>query len=776
MIQEKSSIRPTSTHWGNYKVEVENNQVVAIHTYDTDLDPSPIKESLLDAKDPRVRVSQPMVRESFLKDGVNSDRTLRGREPFVAIGWEEAFELVASELKRVQSDHGNQSIYAGSYGWSSPGTLHIARWNMHRLLNLTGGFTDSIQSYSLAACEAIMPHVLDTSDQLMFDAPSWQDIADHAELVVMFGGTALKNSQVSFGGLGGHTAKAGMETAVQNGVRFVNISPIKDDVAHQFGAEWFAPRPNTDTAIMLGMAHTLVSENLVDHTFIDKYTVGYDRFLPYLLGENDGQPKTPEWAASISEMPAEAIRSLAREMAQKETMVAVNWAIQRAEHGEQPYWMATVLASMLGGIGLTGRGVVFGLNAMHAVGSNKRPFTRWPSRPRGVNPLNQPKIPVARIADMLLNPGRPFQFDGQDLTFPDIRLIYWVGGNPFHHHQDLHRLIKAWQQPETIIINDPFWTPTARYSDIVLPATTVLERNDLNFTNLDATITPMRQAVEPYAKARSDYAIFDGIAEQMGVGDQFNEGRSEMEWIRHFYEVAKERLESTGEKLPDFESFWLGEEIVIAADDRRETGVEKFRANPINAPLKTPSGKIEIFSETIDSFGYDDCLGHPAWLPPNEWLGDTKAKTYPLHLLSNQPKTRLHSQLDHARTSKNGKISNREPARMNTADAQARGIEDGDFIRIFNDRGACLSVVTLSDDLRSGVLQLPTGAWFNPKNAHESNSLEIHGNPNVLTPDIGTSKLAQGPSPNSTLVEVEKYMGEIPEITVHDLPEIKYTK
>ncbi len=772
MTQKTSNTFSTSTHWGNYKIEVKDDQIAGVRAYDSDQDPSPISQSLLDVTDARVRVSQPMVREGFLKNGSHSDRTQRGRDPFIPVSWEKAYKLVASELNRVRSEHGSQSIYAGSYGWSSPGTLHIARWNMHRLLNLTGGFTDSVQSYSLAACEAIMPYVLDTSDNLMFDAPSWLDIAENAEFVVMFGGTALKNSQVSFGGLGAHTAKADMETAVNNGVQFVNISPIRDDVAHQFETEWFAPRPNTDTAIMLGMAYTLVTEDLHDKHFLDTYTVGFEQFLPYLMGERDGQPKTPEWAESISEMSANSIRSLARQMADKKTMIAVNWAIQRAQHGEQPFWMATVLASLLGEVGLPGRGLVFGLNAMHAVGSSKRPFVHWPSRTRGSNPLQHPRIPVARIADMLLNPGQPFQFDGKDLTYPDIRLIYWVGGNPFHHHQDINRLIKAWQQPETIIINDPFWTPTARYSDIVLPATTVLERNDLNFTNLDATITPMRQAIRPFAQAQSDYDIFHGIAQQMDVGEVFSEGRTEMEWIRHFYEEAKSRVKEAGQELPDFETFWLGEQLVVESGERRETAVEKFRSNPNGAPLPTPSGKIEIFSETIDGFGYDDCLGHPAWLPPLEWLGADISSKYPLHLLSNQPKTRLHSQLDFARTSKNAKKKEREPARMNPQDAADRGVQENDFIRIYNDRGACLSVVQLSETLRRGVIELPTGAWFNPANPNEQNSLEIHGNPNILTRDVGTSKLGQGPSPNSTLVEVEKYEGPIPEITVFDLPSI----
>ena len=385
--------------------------------YEDDLNPSPLGQSLLDSRDPRVRVAAPAVRAGFLEKGAGSDRTGRSREPFVTVSWEKALDLVASELRRVIGMYGNEAIYAGSYGWASPGTLHISRASMHRLLNLLGGFTDSIGSYSTAAAEAITPHVIASNGTMVFDNPSWPDIAAHAELVVLFGGATLKNSQVSFGGLGPHLNRHGMRQARANGVQFVNISPIRTDLGPEFAAEWLQPRPNSDTAIMLGLAHTLVSEKLVDRAFIDRYTVGFERFLPYLLGETDGQPKDAAWAAAISELPADTILNLARRMAAQKTLIGVNWAIQRAQHGEQPYWMAVVLAAMLGEIGQPGRGISLGLNAMHAVGSARRPLAFWPKRPKGQNGVGA-RIPVSRIADMLLNPGAPFDFQRPSLALP----------------------------------------------------------------------------------------------------------------------------------------------------------------------------------------------------------------------------------------------------------------------------------------------------------------------------------------------------------------------
>lgn len=769
---ERTRIVPTSAHWGHYRAEVAGDQLKAIHPYPEDTHPAPIAQSMLDSQDARVRVSQPMVRAGYLEAGPSSDRAGRGREPFVPVSWDKAYELVAAELQRVIAEHGNESIYAGSYGWSSPGTLHVARSNMHRLLNLLGGFTHSIGSYSHAAYEALAPHIVGLSaSQWVYETPSWQSIAEHAELVVMFGGAALKNAQVTFGGVGPHSNADDMRSVRDAGVQLVNISPIRADLSADFPAEWLAPRPNTDTAIMLGLAHTLWTEDLADRDYLERYTSGFDRFLPYLLGREDGQPKDPDWAAAISEIPADTIRALARRMASQKTVIAVNWAVQRAQYGEQPYWMAAVLASMLGEIGKPGRGLAYGLNSMHAVGSAQRPLSAWPELPIGQNPVNK-RIPVARIADMLLNPGKPFHFNGQDWHYPDIRLVYWVGGNPFHHHQDLNRLIRAWQQPETIVVNEPFWTPTARYSDIILPAATVLERSDINFTLLSATISPVHQAVAPFAQARSDYDIFLGMAEKLNLEADYSKGRDEMGWLRHFYEDAREQARAKGRSLPDFEAFWLGDPITLTPDEPAITVLEHFVSDPDRHPLKTPSGKIEIYSEPIAAFGYDDCLAHPAWLAPDEWMGAELAQRFPLHLLSNQPKTRLHSQLDHARVSKAGKVHDREPAFMHPDDARARGIEDGSPVRIFNDRGACLTIVQHSTDLRPGVVLLPTGAWFNPADPQKSGSLEIHGNPNVLTRDIGTSKLGQATTANTALVEVERYAEPLPPVTVHDLPEM----
>ena len=204
--------------------------------------------------------------------------------------------------------------------------------------------------------------------------------------------------------------------------------------------------------------------------------------------------------------------------------------------------------------------------------------------------------------------------------------------------------------------------------------------------------------------------------------------------------------------------------------------LERFRRDPEANPLGTPSGKIEILSQTIADFGYADCIGHPAWYEKEEWLGSPLVKRFPLHLLSSQPRTRLHSQLDHGITSQESKIHGREPLRINPVDAVERGIRDGDLVRVFNRRGAFLAGAKISDALRQGVVQISTGAWYDILDPADPLSLEIHGNPNAVTNDIGTSSLAQGPSPNTCLVEVVKYEGAAPSLTVFSLPQLMDSK
>jgi biotin/methionine sulfoxide reductase len=751
------------SHWGAFYPLLRDGRIVGIEPFDRDPDPSAILGNIATAFEHRTRIRQPMIRQGW-RPGGSGDRQ-REDASFVPVSWDEALSAVAGELQRVRSAHGNEAIFGGSYGWSSAGRFHHARTQLRRFLTLFGGFTDQVTNYSFAAGMTILPHVLGSNQALTGPVTSWSSVAEHTKLLIAFGGMPHKNTQVQSGGCGEHIASDWARAMAEAGIRIVNISPVRADVSEALSAEWLPINPNTDVALMLALAHRLVATGRHDRNFLARCCTGWEAFENYLMGGSDGVAKSPAWAAAICGIDAATIESLADAMARNRTMITMSYSLQRADHGEQPFWMAVVLAAALGQIGLPGGGVGFGYGADNGT-ANPTTRIQAPTLPLPPNPIDR-YIPVARITDMLLNPGASIDFDGERITYPDVRLVYWAGGNPYHHHQDLNRLREAWQRPETIVVHEPWWTPTARRADIVLPATTTLERNDIQASTSDRFLVAMHKAVEPFAGARNDHDIFLDLAGRLGFAAPFNEGLDETGWLKRLYAEVVESARPQGLNLPSFDEFWsqgyiefprLSEPYVLMAD---------FRKDPVGHALATPSGKIEIFSRRIAGFAYDDCPGHPVWLEPAEWLGSPAAKRFPLHLVSNQPRTRLHSQLDMGTTSAEGKRDGREPVTIHPRDAAARGLATGAIARIYNDRGACLASVNVSPEVCPGVIQISTGAWFDPDS---SAAVERHGNPNVLTLDKGTSRLAQGPSALTALVEIERYDGKAPAVEAFEPP------
>jgi biotin/methionine sulfoxide reductase len=677
---------------------------------------------------------------------------------------------VAGEVERVRSRHGNESIYAGSYGWASASTVHNPPQLLHRYLNLLGGYTDGVGNYSAGAAFYILPHVVGSLESIVMPT-DWRSIVQHTELLVAFGGLPPKNSQADLGGAAVHETPIYLAQLAQRGVECVLISPLRDDMGADFKARWLAARPNTDTAFMLGLAHTLYAENLWDRDFVARYCAGFEKFLPYLTGTRDGQAKDADWAAAITEIPADEIRALARRMASRRTLINCSLSVQRQHHGEQAYWALITLAAMLGQIGLPGGGFGCGYG-IGGTGAPRRHFP-VPRLPAGRNPTGA-YIPVARISDMLLNPGDECQFNGETLRYPDTRLIYWVGGNPFHHHQDLGKLLRGWQRPDTVVVHDAWWTPIARHADIVLPCATALERDDLSSATLlsDRYIAANRAAIAPIGQSRPEFDIFAALAERSGVGAAFTEGRDAAGWLRHVYEEARAGAARIQVELPDFDTFWQAGYVEVPAQSEPHVMLSGFRAHPDTQRLGTPSGRIELYSETIAGFGYADCPPHPTWLEPAEWLGSPLAASYPLHLVTNQPRTRLHSQLDMGRVSQAAKIAGREPLWMHPDDAAGRGLNEGDVVRVQSPRGACLAGLHITDLIRPGVAQIATGAWYDPDAPGSPDSLCKHGNPNVLTLDIGSSALAQAPVSQTTLVEVSRCHNP-PPVTAMKLPPLR---
>ncbi|WYK06619.1 molybdopterin guanine dinucleotide-containing S/N-oxide reductase [Cereibacter sphaeroides f. sp. denitrificans] len=744
---------PHCSHWGAYTLLVDEGRIVGVEPFAHDPAPSELIHSVPAWASPERRVMRPMVREGWLADRQHSDRRGRGRERFLPVSWDAALDLVAGEIRRVSADHGNAAIFAGSYGWTSCGRFHHASTLLKRMLNLVGGFTGHVDTYSIAAGPVILRHTLGDDRACGGQANTLDSIAEHSQTLVVFGAMSPRTAQSEAGGIGAHHLETYLRRIVERGVRVILVSPLKDDLPDWVAAEWWPIRPNTDTALMLGLAGEIVRSGRQDSDFLARCTSGSELYLAYLRGEGDGRPKDAEWASTITGLPAEAIRALARDLPRTRSMLTVSWSLQRAHHGEQPFWAALGLAAVIGQIGRPGGGVGYGYGSLGGVGA---PFTigKSPAMSQLSKPINS-FIPVARISDMLLNPGGPYSYEGEDRRYPDIRLVYWSGGNPFHHHQDLNRLSEAWTRPETIIVQDPMFTATAKRADIVLPASTSIERNDLAGNKRSDFILAMGQAIAPLGEARSDFDIFNALSGKLGVAAAFNEGRDEMGWIRHLYEESRNHAQRHHHfEMPDFETFWAQGHAPCPVQ-RDHTYLAAFREDPGAHPLDTESGLIVLGSATLARLGYADCGPHPAWIEPAEWLG--KAQAGELHLISHQPKGRLHSQLETAEASLAGKREGREQVMLHPDDASVRGIADGQTVRLWNARGACLATAQVTDSVAAGVAILPTGAWFTPA---EAEGPELSGNPNVLTLDIGSSAFGQGCSAHTCLVRIEAHAGD----------------
>jgi biotin/methionine sulfoxide reductase len=760
-----------SSHWGAFQARRDEHGHLEVRSHPADPAPTPLHDNIASGTHHRARVARPAVRRGWLEDGPGPSRG-RGVDPFVEVTWDTALDLLSAELRRVYADHGPTAVFGGSYGWASAGRFHHAQSQIHRFLNVLGGYVRSVHTYSLGASGVLLPHVLGMpAYHVTQQATTWRSILENTELIVAFGGLAVKNASVTPGGITEHRVAGHLQEAGERGITCELFSPLRDDAPAPLTTRWHPLRPGTDTAVMLALAHTLVTEGLHDQAFLDRYCEGTDRLLDYVLGTSDGQPKDADWAAGLAELDAEDLRDLARRMASSRTLVQTSWSLQRAQHGEQPIWMAIALAALLGQIGSPGGGFGHGYASMGEVGATAVEVA-LPALPQGHNPVTA-FVPVARAADMLLDPGGTYDFDGRRLTYPDIRLVYWSGGNPFHHHQDLGRLRDAWARPDTIVVHEPYWTASARHADIVLPATTTLERDDLGTTRNDAYLHAMQRVVEPYGQARDDFSIFAALTERItGDATAFTDGRDEHGWLEHLYGQLRDACRRVGHPLPDFADFWAQATVRLPMTDERHVLLEDFRTDPDRSPLATPSGRIELASRTIAGFGYDDCPGHPSWLVPDEWLGapEEVLAVTPLHLIANQPTDRLHSQLDMGERSRASKVALREPMRLHPADAEARGIGAGDVVRVSNGRGACLAGAVITDAVRPGVVQLATGAWYDPQDPAAGELLCVHGNPNVLTADRGTSALSQGCAGQHALVQVERWTGEVPPIRAFDPP------
>lgn len=750
----------TASHWGVYEL----NGSGGINPLKDDPLPSRIGRGWVSAaRDQDSRILHPVARRGWL-DGDKGKS--RNSDSFVEISWKQANRLVADEIRRVRDSFGNGAIYGGSYGWASAGRIHHAQSQMRRFLNLAGGCVSSRETYSHAAAEVLFPHIIGLTNRAFQDQMTSLDlVADHCDYLLSIGGVSERTAQISSSGVSRHDVGAGLNRLRARGAEIINVSPRGSDTP---GGKWVPIRPGTDTALLLALTYEIMSAGKADEEFLDRCASGWSEWRAYLTGTQDGTAKSADWASGICDIPADTIRAIASELAAKRSMIAVNWGLQRADHGEQVIWAALGLACVVGQIGKPGTGFAFGYGSTNHVGNSAR-LIGWPSVPQGDNPVID-FIPVARVADMLLNPGGTYRYNCEARVYPDIRMVYWCGGNPFHHHQDLSRLEDAWTHPETVVVHDHSWTATARRADIVLPATSPLERTDIMMNRRDPTLVYMSPVLDRPGEAKDDYDIFAGIARELDFETEFTEGRSSEDWLRWLWDRAKDVAHLEGLALPEYDIFTKSGRFDVPGTRNNVVAFDGFVDDPDGAPLNTESGRITLRNRTITESNVAGCPDHPTWIEPIESL--LSADPDELHLISGQPDTRLHSQNDRGDEARADKISDREPAYLHPDTAAARELAEGDILRLWNARGACLAGLRFDPAMRKDCIALATGAWFDPQTV-DGKRLEVHGNPNVLTIDKGASDLSQGNIAHTALVRIEKWTKPLPALSIDRPPAIE---
>lgn len=782
----------TGSHFGAFKMKRKNGVIDQVKPFDLDKYPTDMINGIKGLVYNPSRVRYPMVRLDFLLKGHKSDTTQRGDFRFVRVTWDKALNLLKDSLDEVQTKYGPSGLHAGQTGWRATGQLHSSTSHMQRAIGMHGNFVKKVGDYSTGAGQTILPYILG-STEVYAQGTSWPLILEESNTIILWSNDPYKNLQVGWNAET-HESFAYLaqlkEKVKQGKIRVISIDPVVTKTQKYLGCEQLYVNPQTDVALMLGIAHEMVTKKQHNEKFIQGYSLGFDRFLPYLMGESDGVAKTPEWASEITGVSIEVIRDLAKVMTQGRTQMMMGWCIQRQQHGEQPYWMAAVLATMIGQIGLPGGGISYG-HHYSSIGVPSSGAAAPGAFPRNLDEDQRPlfassdfkgassTIPVARWIDAIMEPGKTIDANGSKVTYPDIKMMVFSGNNPWNHHQDRNKMKQAFQKLECVVTIDMNWTATCRFSDIVLPACTTFERNDIDVYGSYANrgILAMQKMVEPLFESLSDFEIFTRFAAIMGKEKEYTRGMTEKDWLIKLYDDCKAANAGKFE-MPDFETFWK-EGYVHFGEGQPWTRHADFRDDPEINPLGTPSGLIEIFSRKIAQFGYDDCPGHPTWMEKIERShGGPGSDKFPVWMQSCHPDKRLHSQMCESKEYRESyTVQGREPVYLSPVDAKKRGIKDGDIVRVFNERGQLLAGAVVSDSFPQGVIRIHEGAWYGPvgedgtkEGGAEIGALCSYGDPNTLTQDIGTSKLAQACSAYTCLVEFEKYQGKVPEVSSFNGP------
>jgi anaerobic dimethyl sulfoxide reductase subunit A len=657
----------------------------------------------------------------------------RGEGKFQRISWDEATTTIANEIKRIRDTYGPSAImYMAMAG--DVVSLH-GQHLYERLFNMAGGYTTvyGITSFGQGIFSQIATYgtvyTSNTRDDLL-----------NAKLIILWGFDPAKC-------INGPNTAWYLSRAKEQGTRIISIDPRLGDTPGCVADQWIPIRPSTDAAMLIAMAYVMIVENLHDQGFIDKYTIGFDKYKDYVLGKEDGVPKTPAWAEDITGVPAETIAALAREYAStKPAAFLAGISPGRTRCGEMYHRAAAVLAAMTGNIGIHGGDAagrawesIYGglpyafkptleLTFMPRVPGNPvyKPYPVTKSR---LPAFRGPRIFWAKAADAIIK--------GKAGGYPaDIKLLFPANNNYLNCTPNINRTVEAMKKLEFIATPEQVMTPTAKFCDIVLPVCTYMERNDI--TVVAQTFFGwgyQNKMIEPLGESKSHLDICMALAEKLGLSG-YND-KTEDELLRDIAQRAG---------IPDYEKF-KKEGIYRVPMTEPYVAFKKQIEDPQNNPFPTPSGKIEIYSSVMAEWENPELPPIPKWVEPFEILSDPLAKKYPLQLTTSHGKRRALGQYE-----KVPWLREVEPQTVwiNPADAKARGIRDGDPVRVFNDRGVLVLPAQVTRKIMPGVVQVESGAWYDP----DENGVDRGGNSNVLTrddPSIGGSFCY-----NTCLVEVHK--------------------
>ncbi|AHB70377.1 molybdopterin-dependent oxidoreductase [Cronobacter malonaticus] len=684
----------------------------------------------------------------------------RGEGKFVRISWDEALDTIARGMKRIISDYGNEAIYL-NYGTGTLGGTMTRSWPpgktlLARLMNCCGGYLNHYGDYSSAQIAAGLSYTYGG----WADGNSPSDI-ENSKLVVLFGNNPGE-TRMSGGGVTYYLEQA----RAKSQARMIVIDPRYTDTAAGREDEWIPIRPGTDAALAAAIAWVLIAENYVDQPFLDNYCVGYDeKTLPpgapanghykaYILGDGpDGTAKTPAWAAPITGIPEARIIKLAREIGEaKPAFIAQGWGPQRHSNGELACRAIAMLPILTGNVGIHGG------NSGAREGSFSLPFERMPTLQ---NPV-ETSISMFTWTDAIeRGPSMTATADGvrgkEKLDVP-IKMIWNYAGNCLiNQHSQInrtHEILQDDKKCELIVVIDCHMTASARYADILLPDCTASEQMDFA---LDASCGNMAyvifadQAIAPRFECRTIYDITSALAARMGVGEQFTEGRTQEGWLRHLYAQSQRAIP----ELPDFDTFRKQGIFKLRDPQGHHVAYQAFRENPAANPLDTPSGKIEIYSSALADIAANWQLPEgdvihplPVYSPGFEQVSDPLRAQYPLQLTGFHYKSRTHSTYGNVDVLQ---AACRQQIWINPQDAQTRGINDGDLVRVWNARGEARIEAKVTPRIMPGVVALGEGAWYQP----DAEGVDHAGSINVLTTQR-PSPLAKGNPSHSNLVQLAR--------------------